>query len=229
MKRLLGRYALVTGGTSGIGAACAAALAREGAAVIAAGRRGTPGPLRLPLPGAVVDASLDVTDEAQVIARIDELPQLDVLVCAAGIGTFAPILRARASDLRAVLEVDIVGTFLCAREALRRMAEQQRGHIVIIGSIAAQRAFVDCGTYAAAKAGQHGFAKVLAEEARPYNVRVTLVVPGAIDTAIWDERPGFDRERMMQPEDVAGVIASIVARSRISVEEVTVLPPAGAL
>jgi short-subunit dehydrogenase len=109
------------------------------------------------------------------------------------------------------------------------MAEQQRGHIVIIGSISAQRPFIDCGTYTAAKAGQHGLARVLTEEARPYNVRVTLVVPGATDTAIWDDRPGFDRERMMQPDDVAGVVASIVARSRISVEEVTVLPPAGAL
>lgn len=229
MKRLLGRTALVTGGTSGIGAAVGAALAREGAAVFAAGRRGAKGPLRAAQPGDVIDAHLDVTDEAEVIARLAELPQLDVLVCAAGIGTFAPILRAQVSDLRAVLEVDVVGTFLCAREALRRMAEQQRGHIVIIGSISAQRAFVDCGTYTAAKAGQHGLAKVLAEEARPYNVRVTLVVPGATDTAIWDDRPGFDRDRMMHADDIGGLVASIVARSRISVEEVTVMPPAGAL
>lgn len=229
MKRLLGRHALVAGGTSGIGAAVATALSREGAAVIAAGRRGAPGPLRLPSAGTVVDASLDVTDEAQVSARVAEMPQLDVMVCAAGIGVFTPILRSSVAELRALLEVDVVGTFLCAREALRRMAEQQRGHIVIIGSIAAQRPFVDCASYSAAKAGQHGFAKVLAEEARPYNVRVTLVVPGAIDTAIWDDRPGFDRERMMQPDDVAGVVASIVARSRISVEEVTIMPPSGAL
>lgn len=229
MKRLLGRHALVTGGTSGIGAAIAAALAREGAAVIAAGRRGLPGPLRVPPPGVVIDTQLDVTDEAAVTERIAAMAQLDVLVCAAGIGTFAPILRAQVADLRAVLEVDVVGTFLCAREALRRMAEQQRGHIVIIGSISAQRPFLDCTTYTAAKAGQHGIAKVLAEEARPYNVRVTLVVPGATDTAIWDGRPGFDRDRMMQVEDVAGVVTSIVVRSRISVEEVTVLPPAGAL
>jgi len=229
MKRLLGRTALVTGGTSGIGAAVGAALAREGAAVIATGRRGAAGPLRPVAPGEIIDAHLDVTDETEVVARLAEVPQLDVLVCAAGIGTFASILRAKVADLRAVLEVDVVGTFLCAREALRRMAEQQRGHIVIIGSISAQRPFVDCGTYTAAKAGQHGLAKVLAEEARPYNVRVTLVVPGATDTAIWDDRPGFDRDRMMHADDIGGIVASIVARSRISVEEVTVMPPAGAL
>ncbi len=229
MKRLLGRTALVTGGTSGLGAAIAEALAREGAQVVASGRRGPKGPIAALEPGKVIAAHLDVTDEAEVIARVAELPAVDILVCAAGIGTFAPIARASVADLRAVLEVDVVGTFLCAREALRRMSERRRGHIVVIGSISAQRPFVDCATYTAAKAGQHGFTKVLAEEARPYNVRVTLVVPGAIDTAIWDDRPGFDRERMMQADDVAGLVSSIVARSRLSVEEITVLPPAGAL
>ena len=229
MKRLLGRTALVTGGTSGLGAAIAEALARAGAQVVASGRRGAKGPLPALVAGQVTSAHLDVTDEVEVAARVAELPALDILICAAGIGTFAPIVRASAADLRAVLEVDVVGTFLCAREALRRMAQQQRGHIVVIGSISAQRPFVDCATYTAAKAGQHGFTKVLAEEARPYNVRVTLVVPGATDTAIWDDRPGFDRARMMQADDVAGLVASIVARSRLSVEEITVLPPAGAL
>lgn len=227
--RLVGRYALVTGGTSGLGEACARALAKEGAAVVAAGRRGTAGPLNLPRGGQVVSAALDVTDEAAVAARLAELPELDILICAAGLGAFAPVLRTPVEDLRALLEVDVVGTFLCAREALRGMAARRRGHIVVIGSIAAQRAFTDCGAYTAAKAGQHGLAKVLAEEARPYNVRVSLIAPGATDTAIWDGRPGFDRARMMVPDDVAGVITSVVARSHLAIEELTILPPAGAL
>lgn len=227
--RLLGRCALVTGGTSGLGEACARALAKEGAAVVAAGRRGTPGPLVPPRGGQVVSTALDVTDEAAVMARLAELPQLDLLVCAAGLGAFAPVMRTSVAELRALLEVDVVGTFLCAREALRGMTERRRGHIVVIGSIAAQRPFVDCGAYTAAKAGQHGLAKVLAEEARPYDVRVSLIVPGATDTAIWDGRPGFDRARMMLPEDVASVIVSVVARSHLAIEELTILPPAGAL
>ncbi|MEZ4360066.1 MAG: SDR family oxidoreductase [Kofleriaceae bacterium] len=229
MKRLLGRVALVTGGTSGIGAAIAAALAREGAAVIAAGRRGAPGPLPPPRAGAVLDVELDVTDEARVVERVAEPAALDVLICAAGVGVFAPVTRARVGDLRAMLEVDVVGTFLCAREALRRMAPQRRGHIVVIGSNAAQRPFTDCAAYTAAKAGQHGFTKVLAEEARPYDVRVTLVVPGATDTAIWDDRPGFDRAAMMRASELADVIVAVVARPGLVVEELTVVPPAGAL
>jgi NAD(P)-dependent dehydrogenase (short-subunit alcohol dehydrogenase family) len=229
MKRLLGKFAIVTGGSSGIGAACAAALAAEGAAVLATGRRFANGPIRVPGLGEVVEAHLDVTDEAEVQARFAELPELDLLVCSAGVGTFAPVIDASARELRAMLEVHVVGTMLCAREALRRMRPRRRGHIVAIGSHVAHRAFPDCSGYTAAKAGQLGLVRVLAEEARPYDVRVTALLPGATDTPIWDERPGFDRTKMMQPSDVASFLVAIVARPGIAVEEVTLTPPVGAL
>jgi NAD(P)-dependent dehydrogenase (short-subunit alcohol dehydrogenase family) len=239
VKRLVGKFALVTGGSSGIGEACARALAADGAAVLATGRRF----VRAPAPptaktdrgasgmqfGEVATAHLDVTDEAEVKARFAELPELDILVCSAGVGTFAPILNASVGDLRDMLDVHIVGTHLCAREALRRMQARRRGHIVIIGSHAAHHAFTDCAGYTAAKAGQLGYARVLAAEARPYDVRVTSILPGATDTPIWDDRPGFDRAKMMKPDDVASFLVAIVARPGISVEEVVVTPPAGVL
>jgi NAD(P)-dependent dehydrogenase (short-subunit alcohol dehydrogenase family) len=229
VKRLLGKFAIVTGGSSGIGAACAAALAAEGAAVLATGRRFASGPVPRPGLGEVVQAHLDVTDEAEVQARFAELPELDIVVCSAGVGTFGPLVNASVAELRAMLDVHVVGTMLCAREALRRMQPRRKGHIVAIGSHAAHRAFTDCSGYTAAKAGQLGLVKVLAEEARPYDVRVTALLPGATDTPIWDDRPGFDRAKMMRPEDVASFLIAIVARPGISVEEVTLTPPAGAL
>jgi NAD(P)-dependent dehydrogenase (short-subunit alcohol dehydrogenase family) len=164
-----------------------------------------------------------------VVARFNELPQLDIVVCSAGVGTFGPVINSSVADLRAMLDVHIVGTLLCAREALRRMQPRRKGHIVIIGSHAAHRAFTDCSGYTAAKAGQLGLARVIAEEARPYDVRVTTLLPGATDTPIWDERPGFDRSKMMKPEDVASFLISIVARPGIAVEEVILTPPAGIL
>jgi NAD(P)-dependent dehydrogenase (short-subunit alcohol dehydrogenase family) len=229
VKRLLGKYAIVTGGSSGIGAACAKALAAEGAAVLACGRRFAPGPVVAPALGEVREAQLDVTDEAAVKATFAALPELDLVVCSAGTGTFAPIVNASAAELREMLEVHVVGSMLCAREALRRMQPRRKGHIVMIASHAAHHAFTDCGGYTAAKAGQLGLTRVLAAEARPYDVRVTALLPGATDTPIWDDRPGFDRSKMMQPADVAGFLVSIVARPGISVEEVTVTPPAGVL
>ena len=229
MQRLAGKFAIVTGGSSGIGAACAEALAAEGAAVVATGRRCPGGPLRVPGPGEVARAHLDVTDEAEVVARFAELPALDIAVCSAGVGTFGPLIAASAAELRAMLDVHIVGTLLCARAALRRMQPRRAGHIVAIGSHVAYRAFTDCSGYTAAKAGQLGLMRVLAEEARPHGVRVTTVMPGATDTPIWDDRPGFDRAKMMRPADVAGVVIEIVARPGIAIDEVTVTPPAGAL
>jgi NAD(P)-dependent dehydrogenase (short-subunit alcohol dehydrogenase family) len=229
MKRLIGKVAIVTGGSSGIGAACAAALASEGAAVLATGRRFRPGQARVPAPGEVVQAHLDVTDELEVKARFAELPQVDVLVCSAGAGTFAPVVNASVADLRVMLNVHVLGTMLCAREALRRMQPRREGHILAIGSHVAHRAFTECSGYTAAKAGQLGFMKVLAEEARPYDVRATTLLVGATDTPIWDDRPGFDRAKMMKPDDVASFLVAIVTRPGIAVEEVTVMPPAGAL
>src|SRR5690606_27640468 len=154
------------------------------------------------------------------------LPDVDIVVCSAGVGTFAPIINASTHELREMLDVHVVGSFLCAREALRRMQPKRKGHIVMIGSHAAHESFTDCGGYTAAKAGQLGLARVLAAEARPYDIRVTTLLPGATDTPIWDDRPGFDRSKMMKPEDVAGFLVAILARPNISVEEVTVRPPA---
>jgi 3-oxoacyl-[acyl-carrier protein] reductase len=229
VKRLLGKFAIVTGGSSGIGAACAELLAEEGAAVLATGRRFAPGDVQAPVLGEVSRAHLDVTDEAEVKAVFGALPQVDIVVLSAGTGTFGPVVNSQVADLRAMLDVHVVGTLTCAREALRRMQPRRTGHIVVIGSHAAHHAFTDCGGYTAAKAGQLGLTRVLAAEARPYDVRVTALLPGATDTPIWDDRPGFDRSKMMKPEDVAGFLVSIVARPQISVEEVIVTPPAGVL
>jgi 3-oxoacyl-[acyl-carrier protein] reductase len=228
VQRLVGKFALVTGGSSGIGLACAHALAQQGAAVIACGRRFAPS-AEMPVAGEVVSAHLDVTDEAQVAARFALLPQLDVLVCSHGSGTFAPILDASAADVRAMLDVHVTGSFLCAREGLRRMKERASGHIVMIGSHAVHHGFPECAGYTAAKAAQLGLTRVLASEARPLGVRVTALLAGATDTPIWDDRPGFDRSKMMQPSDVAGFLIDLVTRPQISVEEVTVTPPAGVL
>lgn len=229
MKRLLGKYALVTGGSSGIGLACAQALAAEGAAVLACGRRYQTGTFTLPELGNIATVHLDVTDEVAVKERFAQMPEVDICVCSAGNAAYAPIVNASAADLREMLDVHVIGSFLCGREALRRMQPRRKGHIVFINSHAANEAFTDCGGYTAAKAGQLGLARVLAAEARPYDVRVTSLLVGATDTPIWDERPGFDRTKMMKPEDVAGFLLSIVARPGIAVDEVVVRPPAGAL
>src|SRR5689334_5770589 len=103
---LQGKHAVVTGASTGIGAAIAAALARHGAAVVGFSRRfeATRLPTE-PKPGEVVNVALDVTDERAVKDRFFELPGVDILVCSAGIGKFAAVCNADAADLRAMLDV----------------------------------------------------------------------------------------------------------------------------
>ena len=226
--RFAGKLALVTGASSGIGQATARALAAEGAAVIGAARRFRDR-VAAPIAGQVREAGLDVTDEAAVKALRAALPPPAVVVCAAGTGSFAPIHTASVADLRAMLDTHVLGTFVCAREALRRMQPERRGHILAIGSIAADRAFPECGGYTAAKAGQRGLMRVLAEEARPYDIRVTTVLAGATDTPIWDDRPGFDRGKMMKADDLAGMVVAVIARPTLAIDELTITPPAGSL
>jgi NAD(P)-dependent dehydrogenase (short-subunit alcohol dehydrogenase family) len=228
---LQGKLCVVTGASSGLGQAIAAALAGAGAAVCGLARRFPDGPLAAPLPGGVMTpARLDVTDEAAVAARFAELGPVDVVVACAGVGTFAPVSETRAADLRAMLDVHIVGTFLVARALLLQPARPGRvRHIVNVSSIAALRTFPGCAAYSAAKEGQRGLTRVLVEEARAHGVRVTGLYPGATDTPIWDDRPGFDRAAMLRPESVAGLVVEICARPELAVEELVVMPPAGAL
>ncbi|MFT3699086.1 MAG: SDR family oxidoreductase [Kofleriaceae bacterium] len=232
---MLGKYAVVTGGSSGIGAACARSLADEGAGVLACSRRLRDGgphgdaPVRVPNLGEVGLAHLDVTSEAEVTERFAQMPELDVVVCSHGTGTFTSILQSSIGELRDMLEVHVVATLICMKAALRRMQPRRKGHIVLINSHVVENAFTDCGSYTAAKMGQLGLARVLAEEARAYDIRVTSLLVGATDTPIWDDRPGFDRSKMMKPEAVASFMLAVVARPGIAVEEVVVRPPAGAL
>jgi NAD(P)-dependent dehydrogenase (short-subunit alcohol dehydrogenase family) len=230
LTQLTRRTCVVTGASSGLGAAVAAALAAAGASVVGVARRFPAGPLPRPLPaGAVTTAALDVTDEDAVVRRFAELPALDVLVNCAGVGVFAPARDLRLADLRAMLDVHIAGAFLCARELLRRPGDGRTRAIVNVSSIAAFRTFTGCAGYSAAKEGLRGLTRVLVEEARAADVRVTGLYPGAVDTPIWDGRAGFDRSLMLRAADVAGLVVEIVVRPELAVEELVVMPPAGAL
>jgi 3-oxoacyl-[acyl-carrier protein] reductase len=112
MGRLAGLTAVVTGASSGLGAAVARALAGAGAGVIGVARRFTAERAAPPVGGAVSEVKLDVTDETAVAARFAEIGRIDALVCAAGASRFAPVLETSVTDLRAMLESNVVGTFV---------------------------------------------------------------------------------------------------------------------
>jgi NAD(P)-dependent dehydrogenase (short-subunit alcohol dehydrogenase family) len=236
---LAGRVALVTGAGRGVGRAIALALAREGASVGLAARTRTEldavaatiaesGGRALVLP---VDVSIATDVERLVADTVAKLARLDVLVTSAGVASFGPVVEAKTEDWDSMLSVNLRGAMLACRAAAPRMIAQGVGTIINVASIAATRVLPGAAAYGATKAGLVAFSRVLAEELRGTGVRVGLLVPGAVDTPLWDAIPGApDRRRMLQPEDVARaavLMASLPARA--SLEELTLLPAEGIL
>ncbi len=222
MGDLAGCSALVTGATSGIGAACARVLASAGAEMFLVARRRD---LLSRIAGEIgaYDLSADVADDgqvedlsAEVAARLGGSP--DVVVHAAGVFSLAPLHQTRLEDLDRSLSVNLRSSFLLARAFLPGMLRRNGGHIVLVGSVAGRTAFPDNSAYSASKFGLRGMHEVLREETRGTGVRTSLVEPGACDTPLWDpidrdRHPGLPpRDGMLEAGQVAEAILFLVTR-----------------
>lgn len=227
------RTALVTGASRGIGLAVAKALAATGwrVGLVARGRQALEDAARA-VGGGAWPMACDVSDERALRSLVDRTGESfggapDVLVNSAGVFALAPAHVADAADFERALEVNLVGPFRLARAFLPSMRERRSGHIVSIGSIADRVALPENSAYAASKFGLRGFHEVLRAELAGTGVRATLVSPGPVDTAMWDEvnpdeRPGFTaRSAMLQPDAVAAaVMYAIEQPPEVNVDEV---------
>ena len=236
---LQGQVAIVTGAGRGIGHAIATAMAREGATVVLAARTrqqlaATAAAIR-ESGGTALAIPTDVTQDAAVEAMVEqaiaELGRVDALVTAAGAASFGPVVSSKPADWDAILAVNLRAVMVCCHAVLPVMIRQRRGTIINVASVAAQRAIPGAAVYTATKAGVVGFSRVLAEELRAEGVRVGVLVPGAVDTPLWDTIPNSpDRSRMLRPEDVARaavLMASLPPGAAL--EELTLLPQGGIL
>lgn len=228
---LNGKRVLVTGGNSGIGAAIVRAFAAEGAHVAinflshADVAQGMVEDIEA-AGGKALAIEADVSDPGAVeamFARLDEAWNgLDVLVNNAGIdGTRAPGWEIEADLWSKVIEVNLLGAFLCAREALKRMVRQGGGVILNTSSVHERIPWSGHSAYVASKAGLAAMAQTLAQEAAPHGVRVVSIAPGAIKTPInrdaWDNPQGradlmskIPMKRLGTPEEI-GAMAVILA------------------
>jgi NAD(P)-dependent dehydrogenase (short-subunit alcohol dehydrogenase family) len=170
---------LVTGASSGIGAACAQRLARNGWRVFAGVRN------KGDAPAGTEELLLDVTDAGQIRAAAEAVgDELHGLVNNAGIALAAPLESVPIDELRNQLEVNVVGQ-VAVTQAVLPAIRRARGRIVLIGSIAGKSALPFLGPYAASKHALEAIADSLRMELAPFGIRVSLVEPGSILTPIW--------------------------------------------
>jgi NADP-dependent 3-hydroxy acid dehydrogenase YdfG len=244
--RLDGTVALVTGASSGIGAASATALAAEGAAVaLAARRRERLDAVAADIRGAGGTALVlecDVTDEAQAADAVErtvgELGRLDTLINNAGVMLLGPVVGAPLSEWQQMVELNILGLLYSAHAALPhllRAAEEgprRVADIVNISSVAGRHARNGNGVYSLTKHGVGAFSESLRQEVTKRYVRVSLVEPGATATELASHnRPeilagiGAQIAQTMDADDIADAITFIVTRPRhVTINEVLIRP-----
>jgi glucose 1-dehydrogenase len=212
-RLLIGRRALVTGASSGIGAGVSYELAAHGASVAVTHRPGNEADAAAIVDaiegggGRAMAAPLDVTDEEGVreafaTAR-DAFGGVDLLVNNAGIESRYALVDLPLAEWREVLDVNLTGAFLCSREAARLMlAEPTRGAIVNISSVHEVIPWPRFSHYCASKGGMKLFAETIARELAPHGIRVVGVAPGAIATPI-------NRDVLADPQQKQAVLDQV--------------------
>ncbi len=239
LSELQGKVAIVTGAGSGIGRATAKALAQANVRVALAARTKssldevaheitTANGIALTLP-------TDVSSEEQVETLITQIKnqwgRIDILVTCAGGAVFGPLVDSQRSDWEKLFSANVLGTYLSCKHVLKVMLPQKSGHILNVLSIASQMILPNSAAYTATKFAALGLTKVLAAEVRSQGIKVTAVIPGAVDTPLWDKSGGdLDRRKMLQPEDVARAMMAIIAQpNTIYTDEIVLMPPLGVL
>jgi NADP-dependent 3-hydroxy acid dehydrogenase YdfG len=244
-ERLSGTTALVTGASSGIGAATALALAGEGANVALVARRGD----RLKeLAARIGEAALvldaDITEgpvAAQIVAAaVARFGRLDILVNNAGVMLLGPIVGADTEEWRRMIDLNLSALLRCAHAALPHLLRAAEGgprrvaDLVNISSVAGRIARNGVGAYNATKWGVNAFSESLRQEVTRRHVRVSLIEPGLVETELLGQnRPEvqatvkqqFDLDDPLRPEEVADAILYVVTRARnVAINEVLIRP-----
>jgi 3-hydroxy acid dehydrogenase/malonic semialdehyde reductase len=229
VAQLEGKSAVVTGASSGIGAATAAALAREGARVVGGARRIDR--IAPPLTPLEVDVTDPESCERFVKAATEELSGIDILVNAAGLALGRdPFDQSNEADEHTVLETNVSGLIRMTRLCLPHLRDG--GHIVNMGSVAGRQAYPNGSLYITSKFAVRGFTYALREDLLGRPIRITTVDPGLVETDFSlvrfrgdadTARSVYEGVEAMSPEDIAECVVFAVTRPpNVNVDEIVV-------
>ncbi len=221
MSALQNKVALVTGAGRGIGKAIAVALAAAGCRIVLTARTATDldavqseiqesGGQALSVPA---DLTRDVDIDRLAGASQRAYGAIDVLINNAGWGKKSTIVRAAVQDWDQTLRVNLRAPMLLARLLLPAMIERKSGAVINISSISGKSGEAGSSAYAASKSGMIGFTQSLYEEVRDYGIKVSVILPGFVDTAMIPPVKHLDRSKMIRPEDVAAAVLFVLNSS----------------
>jgi len=228
-----GQVAIITGAGRGIGAAIARRLGVMGAIAVLCGRTrasldATAETVRKEGGRAEV-IECDVTDLKSVESMAAQVNaafgRIDILVNNAGMGTFeGPLHQLPPESWDRTLNTNLRGVYYCIRACVPTLIRRRAGHIINISSLAGKNALPNGAAYAASKWGLNGLTYSVAEELRGYNIRAAVICPGSVATT-FGPHTGKDPRRMLQPEDVAHLVAMLVTQSPQSFASEVLLRP----
>lgn len=216
---LIGKVAIVTGGTKGIGRGIAEALVREGVNVCISARSrheidDTIRDLRALEAGKATGIVADVCNYSQIKPLFEltagEFGGLDILVNNAGIGLFQTVEEMSPEDFRSVIETNLFGVFYCCREAIPIMKQRGGGYIINMSSLAGVNAHPRMAAYNASKFGLNGFSEALMQEVRHDGIKVSYIMPGSVNTEFGGDEPSTDKAWQLQPSDIAKVVIDLL-------------------
>ena len=236
----------ITGATSGIGKATAEFLAKHNYRLILCGRnqdrlKGLKQTLGKQT--AITTLQFDVRDKEAVFSAIESLPEnfrdIDVLINNAGNAHgMSSIQDGDINDWDAMLDINVKGLLYVSRAILPKMIEKNTGFIVNIGSTAGKEVYPKGNVYCASKSAVEAINKGMRMDLNQYNIRVSAIHPGLVETAFSDVRFKGDTERArkvyqgykaLQPEDIAEIIHFVITRPyHINIEDLVVFPSAQA-
>lgn len=205
--------ALVTGGSSGIGLATAAAIIAGGGSAVICGRDRKKLERAAEQIGAVPVVA-DVADETAVVALVRQVVErfadYNVLVNNAGFGHWATLVDTSRADFQNVWETNVLGAMMVARESARHFVKRNHGNIVNVASTSAQRGGASATSYVATKFALSGMTECWRAELRPYNIRVMQINPSEVQTEFFGGSRGRNNPTKLHSEDIAHVICSML-------------------
>lgn len=232
MEKLTQKHVLVVGATGGIGAATARLLAQSGAVVYIAGRD-QPKLLdlakELGLPGTrsfLIDMADPASIEAMSAAIHQQVPQLDILVNAAGIGIIKPLEQLSLDEFRYSIQVNLEGSFLLVKSFLPAMKAAGKGLIINMPGVLGKVPMAGAAAYSASKYGLVGMMQSIREELKRTEVRITNVFMGGVDSPFWDNiNLRVQKDKMIRSDEAARAVWFLCQQPASAVVSEMVLQP----